>query len=614
MQQQSYGKGGWTGNDEVNTQILPGAPTVNTANKAQQIGTDFTDSHYVAKYHGSSITPENRGYIKVNQGSLYSQSLIKPSGTPLSLNGCAMGCDKNPNCKSFQWAQRTNNATVKYGACWFRTTTTPTAGGTANSTAVTYNKPTVSPSKPTGLVLTGPMKNPAIDAGNNYYPACQVYGTSNLYEGHVIPYFRGFPGDFDSIILSTNQGNAQNHGCPYGNGRTSVVGPLYVDPSACMLPGEVYTTDYVNLGNGLDNGGNQVGDGSIGYKCTYSNLDSAWVFSNWTNLASYLNSQTDIINAQYRACSTLSANDLMNRDQSSNGYMCYQLANQTGTLKQYYNLVAQNSSNVLDKPGNFEALANACDTKAHPGNSADSLVCAEALNTIPSDNWNSLIIGGINSFNTAAEGVGNYTSDEMTAIKNRIEAYCSKPNSNSNPYCGCYNVLHYGVEGCKSTITGCDATVMALQSKVNAAGAQSLYQNLDKAQRASAHACNVTDNSVAIYGPEISIDVQFAACNSAISASGSTISGGVSQVCNIGLGGTGGSPPAGGTGGSPPAGGTGGSPPAGGSSSSSIPTPPQSPGPLSNLTQTQEIGIGVGVSLLVFLSMASVGAAVVMKK
>jgi hypothetical protein len=99
--------------------------------------------------------------------------------------------------------------------------------------------------------------------------------------------------------------------------------------------------------------------------------------------------------------------------------------------------------------------------------------------------------------------------------------------------------------------------------------------------------------------------VEFAACNSALSASGSTISGGVSQVCNIGLGGTGGSPPAGGTGGSPPA---------GGSSSSSIPTPPQSPGPLSDLTQTQEIGIGVGVSLLVFLSMASVGAAVVMKK
>ena len=494
---------------------------------------------------GSATGPTvvERGYVKLpwenkkplNNEQGYYEGVQQPRLT--TIDGAAQACDADPRCKSFSVTNPNYSTEAKNKGLYnivlnSNKLSTTNSNGTDSNWYYHYNKPDAS------ALPNNDVKIAALASVTDGYTGGNGTKSDGDYT-HTTPLNAGI--DAHSFKYQTFVDNAGY----FGRG-LKVWAHNTVLPSMCRVPGTVINGGLTDgRSEGYDNSktpgalgpvfGSNGSLPNLRVQCLYSNLAPDFVFSHWNELNNYLVTDTDIKLAKQQAC--LSGH--LGNKLAANTY-CNAIFSATGRFtKTDFDIAVLKSIKTQDDlkaDGNLTYMANACKNTNISTNQTLKQACLDASKKIPTSTWDSVVINGINSFNTQAAGI--FPTDIIEGIDDQMKAKCDTTNGRTDKACACFNAVKFGVDNCAAGITGCEDitpyTQAVNQLNANPSGAAlGAAIKLAFEPRAVAAACTTATSTTALYGSQpTASNFQLGACLPAVQATGSSIRD-IQQKCDI---------------------------------------------------------------------------------
>lgn len=442
---------------------------------------------------------EDRGYTKRDGFSFAIDNKDSSKGYLQSLmldrDDCAMACDNEPDCKSFQVFTDARAARGFHRYCMLMhkdpndvtlRTTVP-----EYTNVEVYSRPATKPNdkgdtrlfmlknaNPPGYKVFDGQVFSLDDGGLNYQPA-------NV--GPVTNYYSDKQETGRNVIYPTGILTNANFDLGLGDYGGDGIIQMHTGVKACnRIPGVVTNTVPTNLdGTGLPQGtGCSVGpDGdrpncksqdNVGLYCGYNKLDNPWILANWENLQSYLAST---LGTEYKApgrpdgkskpqvgifkvdsvkvakgdyCNTVPFSELTGRDLRPIT-KCKEFKTQDGGSKDFwYQFILERAQKEDWRPTSNVIVEGCTDSKT----TAVVNACAGAIGNLNvSEPLNPDVVLHVNEINRKRDQSPVITQ----AIQAKVDAYCEKHQNSLQ--CACRNAVKFGIANCKPGIPGCEDMV-----------------------------------------------------------------------------------------------------------------------------------------------------------
>jgi hypothetical protein len=490
----------------------------------------------------SGPTVVQRGYVKLpweNKQPAGNEKGYYEGGNPrlTTIDGAAQACDADPKCKSFTVTNPNDYTDAKNKGLYniylnSNKLSTTNSNGTDTNWYYHYNKPDSS------ALPNSDVKIAALASVTDGYTGGNGTKSDSDYT-HTTPLNDGNNAHKNKNQIFVDKQGYFCRGC-------QVYAHSTILPSMCRVPGTVIQADFVDPGSEAhDNSktpgaiGSKFGsNGSLGnfrVQCLYSNLDPQFTFTHWNELDQYLVTDTDIKLAKQQAClsgylgNKLASNTYCNAVFSSTGRF-------TKTDLDIAVLKSIQTADDLKADGNLTYMANACKNTNISTNQTLKQACIDASKKISTSSWDSVIINGINSFNTQAAGI--FPTEVNEGIDGQMKTKCDTTNGRTDKSCACFNAVKFGVDNCAAGITGCEDIIPYTQA-VNLLNANPSGKALGAAiklafkPRAVAAACTTASSTTALYGSQpTASDFQLGACLPAVQSTNSSIHD-IQQKCDI---------------------------------------------------------------------------------
>jgi hypothetical protein len=501
--------------------------------------------------------------LEKNKDRGYLQTLI------LGKDDCAMACDNEPTCKSFQlFTDNPEGTGINY--CMLmnkepKDVTMPQNPSEFTNVEV-FVKPSVLTDKEKEKIATrvyglrsantppgpgyrrvdGNLKVPLDDGGlfiqNQDRCLGQYRGT--FCDGQ----------ETDNIILPTGVWTAA--GGQVGRGLEGGM-QLHTGVKACdHIPGVVTNTIPTNKeGNNQPNAscidGQCYGqDDSYNY-CGYNSINNDWILDKWSLLSNYLENtttktytsftrpdgtkQTGILKvnsvkvAKNQYCNTAPLVSFTKPDpvNKCSEFVRSEVGN---TIDNWYIYLLKRAAQEDWRPAP-SVVKDGCTTV----NSSVTPYCVSALRNLNvDDTMDQSVLQSLNEIN----GKENQSTETILTIKDKVETYCQK-HQNSKA-CECRNADKYGITNCKPDIPGCEDMII-YQKLLEAVDENSVLNEYVKnfQPRALAGACQIADsvneNTVLQYGKAPKTNVNLNTCILNLKNQGQLTAENIVQKCEFTL-------------------------------------------------------------------------------
>lgn len=506
------------------------------------------------------LTTQDRGYIK-NTGTQFNYEKSKNGYMQtllLKQDDCAMACDNEQTCKSFQVFNDGNKG--DRSTCVLSNIKSSNFSGSApNSSQKNMNQFDKPPTTivPNGIARIFQLRNALNQSPDGSDPGIL------LDDGGV--FYNGTDTKDQTCISSTNWCDYQSNptgmyvapeNVPAGTNHSSSSMQLHTGVNACNIPGVVVNTVPTDK-NGTDRPWQtQWMDNSYIY-CGYNTLDNDWIAKNWDVLSSYLK---DTTNVSY----TFPQRNVIRPDNSS----------QTGISKVNSVTVAQNDycNTVPLSTFTTDTTANSRCKNVKTGAGGDDDWRQFLLDRAAKEDWSKdrvpdLVTYGCNTDNQTiihphcTNAIGNLQTNDkfsqnvittLNAIttadkygvsqdtKNKIDEYCAKNESATE--CGCRNSVKYGVDNCTPDKAGCADMIEFKKLKnsipdVNSATFQFLKAiNLPRELGQSCKVADSTTGQVLQYGKKgAGPAINVVDCVQTVINQGQITADKISQSCSVAI-------------------------------------------------------------------------------
>ncbi len=517
-------------------------------------------------------TVEDRGYTKRDEFSFaiddknsskgYLQTLM------LERDDCAMACDNEPNCKSFQMFTDEEGSRGKQRYCMLMNKdpkdVTLRSKPSEYTNVEVYSRPTVKPNAKgdTRLFYLKSAKPPDYklfdgtvflldDGGLNYQPA-QIGGVNNYYSDK--PELRE-----RNVIYPTGILTNANYDVGLGNVGGDGIIQMHTGVKACnFIPGVVTNTVPTNLeGTDVPQTGGCNGPGytnckaqnDVGIYCGYNKLDNSWIIQNWELLPSYLSntlgieykapirpdgtSQTGIKKvdsvkiAKNDYCNTVPLSTFTDARPAAkcSEFVKSEIWNTMHTWYEYL-LIRAAKEDWRSAP---TVVREACTST----NATIGPRCVGAIRTLNvDDELTSNVIQSVNDINRTV----NQSTEVITAIRDKVETYCQKYENSKE--CSCRNAVKYGVKDCKPDIPGCEDLLTyqkLLESTTKTDVLNEFVKNFPS--RSLAGACKIADSvneqTILQYGKASSTALNLNTCIQRLENEGQLTAENIVQKCEF---------------------------------------------------------------------------------
>lgn len=522
------------------------------------------------------LTAEERGYrqytgtqFNYSKGANgYMQTLL------LEKDDCAMACDNEPTCRSFQTF---NNGLGRNTCVLYNKQSSQFTGGQPDSSQkdMKHFDKTSSTLPPESLARLFTFENPK-DIQNGYRNGAD---NITLNEGGL--FFNQCsdcttcddPNDWCDWSWNPSGIMIAGQNQPRGVGANAAALQLHTGIKACnRIPGLVVNTVPTNS-NGTDRPwtGNDEWANDARIYCGYNKINNDWIIRNWDNLNTYLTNTTNINYtvpkrmfarpdgsdqigitkvdsvkvAKNDYCSTVPLTTF--KDPNPEGKCKTFIQSQGGgSINDWYKFLADRAANENWLPAT-SVIRDACRNP----NSTTQNSCQNAIiNLTKNENYNSSVVNDLNIMTTSDSTATGIIAD---SIKNKIEDYCATRQDADE--CKCRNAVKYSIQNCRSDIKGCEdlmeyKKVRDAVSDVNSP----LYTFLNTLQpRVLAQACKTADadnSGILRYGNTKGMNVELNQCVFNLKNEGNLTADKIQQTCKIqsNQGGTGTGAGGGGTG------------------------------------------------------------------
>jgi hypothetical protein len=451
-------------------------------------------------------TGTNFNFEKYKNG--YMQKLL------LKEDDCAMACDNEPSCKSFQVFNDGSKGDRSTCAIYTKKSTEFT-GGAPDSTQKNmkhYNK-TSTTVVPEGLAKMFVLRNAVNQSPDGADNGILLDDGGVFYNGtNTKDITCDDPKDWCDYQSNPTGMYIARENVPAGTNHSSASMQLHTGVKACAIPGVVVNTVPTDR-NGTDRPWQtQWLDNSYIY-CGYNSIDNDWIAKYWETLDTYLKNTTDI---SYTVPKSNFVKDDGGQDQTGifkvdsvkvarNQYCntvplstftsdltatsrCRNTKMSAGGLDDWKKFILDRASREdWSKDRVPELITSSCQTD----NDVISPYCKTAVNVLQtSDNFSQVLKTGLNTLT-------NYDKNGLSEnVKTKIEEYCAKNESAEE--CGCRNAVVYGVNNCKPGITGCEDMIEFKKVKDAIPDTTNpLYQFLNaiNVPRALSQACKIADEN-----------------------------------------------------------------------------------------------------------------------
>jgi hypothetical protein len=426
----------------------------------------------------------------------------------LSINDCAMACDKDPNCRSITWWN--DRSWGPDGSCFTNREPQTNRPKAPNNNWFGANPPQ-NYDKPETVTTRNLIKTKSISAPNTSYATGKRYGQGNGREYCDSAPYQNVP--------SGNQEVSGSGSC--GRGKRCCRQD-FLGVAACSIPGIVWDVDK---------------DGTDNVICGYTDIDNTWIETNWNDLSSFFDA-ANMEKVKQQFCDTSSPATIAGSP--GNNYCKQFILNKNGSQPEsvWYNYLTDNMSKRSGWSSDQDAIRLVIQSCKNGG--ADTGTgCNSAINTLPigSVKWSSPLIAGLNDLNSST-----VPADQLKTLSEKVEAYCSTQENSAE--CGCRNAVKYKVDGCTVDKPGCEDLVpfKTFKDSLSSSGTPN-YGNIltlinGIRPRVQAHACRLADGSesgnILQFGkPQAGDKIQINACIQTLQNSGTLDVNKVDMACDI---------------------------------------------------------------------------------
>lgn len=413
----------------------------------------------------------------------YLQTLI------LDDDDCAMACDNEPRCKSFQRWENKLASNRKFCILYKKpgaeiTNTTPDEPRMTNVRH--FDKPTTRDTlSKTRLFVK--QKDMSVDPAPKGYVGFDPLILDDGGKFTVLQNACQFANRNECDIGDAPSGHLVAVGGHYGTGKDGLLA-YHTGVKACSIPGVVTNTIPTNVNGDQDPQAlcptEEKCDGKdVAVYCGYNTIDNDWIADNWdsinddtfanTRFNSYIaptRRERDGSQSRQEGLFQVKSSNLVKWDYCNTvSFNSFVSDTDTRPLNRCKNWVTQNNydnpdswnKHILDRASNEPWFGPDVSVKV-PGmisslcTDTNYSSCAGAIKNAHTDEtWNPQTI---NSFNTMMSK--STQADVINSIHDKVEEYCQTREGNDE--CKCRNAIYYGINNCKDGIKGCE-DIMAYQ-------------------------------------------------------------------------------------------------------------------------------------------------------
>ena len=543
----------------------------------------------------TGLTAEQRGYSEVVSPSNYECYAFGAYNNPkchqflvLQKDDCAMACDNESKCKSFQVFQDqerggTNSCFLFTDTFDGMTSTTQNDRKFANGTRKFIKPPSKVPDAETRLYAK-PMnagyysRDSFLDSNirRNFGDTSKI---ADMDKAPMMIYDRlycqmnGNAPDFRycAPIPSGNPNGIENYptgmlvatGVTIGAGQGELGAvPFHTGVKACKIPGLVAMTQPTNA-SATDEPEpgcrtwNECNANDVAFNCGYNKLNNDWIIQNWDNLQNHLvntlstnvnavkprmssvNDSIEVIQnvdsvkvAKSDYCKSVPLSTFVNDSTNSSFNRCSEFIQSQKNIRnidEWYNFLLDRASKE-DWRSAPSLVSDSCNKSSSPSTKDG---CISALNNLNiSDPFSTGVVQSLNDINANP----GQESRIIQKHKDQVNSYCQKHQDREE--CSCRNAVEFGIAKCKPGIKGCEDMVefQKLAESIDQNTALSTFiEKLEPRKLASAcqRADVNTDGKLLRYGVESTKYIQLNNCILNLKNQGTINANNIVQKCEI---------------------------------------------------------------------------------